>query len=119
MGNSSALQEALTHIVSNAIRFTPEEGHIHISTHAGDSYVQISVKDDGIGIHDKDLSYIFDSLYRADNARQQAGSGLGLTIAQNVIQSHGGHITVESTPDVGSLFTLHLPKIRTNIQTSD
>ena len=77
------------------------------------------MKDDGIGIHEDDLPHIFDSLYRADNARQQAGSGLGLTIAQKVIQSHGGHITVESTPNVGSLFTLHLPKIRVGAQASD
>ena len=71
--------------------------------------VSITVADTGIGILPGDLPKIFDRFYRAENARSQPGAGLGLAIAQRIVEQHGGKIHVESKPGQGSCFTVSLP----------
>ena len=70
----------------------------------------ISVTDTGIGISEQDLPHIFERFYRCDPSRSQAGTGLGLSFARAVARAHNGDITVNSTPDKGSTFTVVIPK---------
>ena len=71
--------------------------------------VTLSVKDQGTGIPEEDRSRIWDRLYRGDRSRHQRGLGLGLSLVRAVVKAHGGTITVESEPDKGSTFSIHLP----------
>jgi signal transduction histidine kinase len=72
--------------------------------------INISIRDNGIGIHNHELSRIFDRFYRCDQSRATGGSGLGLSLAAAIARAHHGNIFVESTPGKGSLFTLSLPE---------
>jgi signal transduction histidine kinase len=74
-------------------------------------YLYISISDQGIGIERKDSSKIFDKFYRSesDSGRKITGSGIGLTLVKEIIESHGGNITVESERNKGSTFTIQLP----------
>lgn len=111
MGSSRALHRALHHIIQNAHQYTPTDGEVKIETHYKDEMIYIDVIDNGIGIEEKDIPYIFDSLYRANSARTETGAGVGLSIAYKIIRSHGGNITVKSEVDKGSTFTISLPQI--------
>ena len=75
-----------------------------------DNWAAISVEDDGVGIPEGQLPLIFDRFYRADGARRGGGAGLGLSIARQISEAHGGRLEVESEPGAGSKFTLLLPK---------
>ncbi len=105
------LQRALSNLIVNAISYTPKGGTITITTRAVQSSVEIEVRDTGIGIDADDLPHIFQRFYRADQARSihTGGTGLGLAISKKIIDAHGGSITVESTPNVGSTFRVWLP----------
>ena len=67
------------------------------------------MKDDGIGIAEKDIKKIFDRFYQADNSRSNTGTGLGLSMVKEIAKMHDGEVSVESEPGKGSTFTLHLP----------
>ena len=105
------LQRALSNIIVNAISYTPKGGTITVTTRTVQSSLEIEVRDTGIGIDADDLPRIFQRFYRADQARSihTGGTGLGLAISKKIIEAHGGSITVESTPDVGSTFRVRLP----------
>jgi PAS domain S-box-containing protein len=114
-GNRSFLHRAIYNVLDNAIRYTPEQGVITIRMAQHDAMVLIEVCDTGIGISAEDLPHIFEYFYKADKARtaKGAGSGLGLTIAKQVIQLHQGAIEVDSEPGQGTTVRLMLPgKIR-------
>ena len=97
-------------IVSNAIKYTPENGHVSITADSDDNYVWIRIQDSGIGIPEEEISNIFEPFYRGSTSKRfPQGMGLGLSIAQDLIHAHKGHITVESVPGAGSTFTLWLP----------
>ncbi|MEM6281927.1 MAG: PAS domain-containing sensor histidine kinase, partial [Chloroflexota bacterium] len=117
-GDVDRLRMAIRQVVINAIHFTKEEGKIAVTTRAGEHYVQVSIEDDGVGISEKDLPFIFDSLYRADRSRHESSSGLGLTIAHQIVTAHGGTIEVESEPGNGSRFIIHLP-VRNQVAPED
>ena len=110
-GNSIMLRRAIDNILSNALHYTPDGGEITVRTFVNNGCVVIETRDNGIGIGPDDLPHIFERLYRADRARSTAtgGPGLGLTIAQKIVETHGGTISVESAPDQGSTFQIHLP----------
>ncbi len=107
-----ALSGALLNLLQNAYKYTNENRRIEVSARTEKKGVAIAVKDNGIGIAKRDRKKIFDRFYRVDNllTRNSEGSGLGLSIAQRIVQAHGGKITVESEVGKGSTFTLHLPK---------
>jgi signal transduction histidine kinase len=105
------LQQCLINLVSNAIKYTPENGHIKITVYRESALACIAIEDTGIGIPFKDLQHVFDRFYRVDRARARTtgGSGLGLAIAKQIVSLHGGSISVESIQDVGTTFTVKLP----------
>jgi heavy metal sensor kinase len=107
-----ALQRLLLIVLENAVKYTPEGGHIgiHLAGEQGSAIAEI--RDSGIGISEKDLPHIFERFYRADQARSRepGGSGLGLAIARWIVEKHGGRIEAQSTLGSGSVFRLHFPR---------
>jgi len=105
------IQQCLINLVSNAIKYTPENGNVRISIFKELNDACVSIEDTGIGIPEKDLNHIFDRFYRVDRARARTtgGSGLGLSIAKQIVALHGGEIQVSSKINAGSTFTVRLP----------
>ena len=103
--------QVIGNLLSNAIKFSPQGGEIRINLEQTDEEIKISVSDTGLGIPKKDLPYVFEKFYRADNASSNAigGTGLGLAIAKYIVESHKGKIWVESKPGKGSSFSFTLP----------
>jgi len=109
--DTELLAQALTNIVANAIKYSPPKTTITVETRLAGEMLQISVADEGYGISAEQLPRIFDKFYRVPR-RQNAevsGTGLGLALAQQIAELHGGHITAESEPNKGSIFTIYLP----------
>ncbi|MGD2166117.1 MAG: ATP-binding protein [Anaerolineae bacterium] len=122
------MQQVVTNLVHNAIKFTPAGGSIQVSIrefgrfdegHPMDEladlgpgdWVLITVEDTGVGIPSTDLPRIFERFYKADRARSGGGTGLGLAIAKHIVQAHDGHIWAESVEDQGSSFYVALPAL--------
>jgi two-component system, OmpR family, manganese sensing sensor histidine kinase len=105
------LKQAIGNLLDNAIKYTPTEGLVILKLEVKSRRILINIKDTGIGIPTSDLPYIFDRFYRVDKARtrQTGGFGLGLAIAQQIIQAHQGKITVESQASQGTMFQICLP----------
>jgi signal transduction histidine kinase len=104
------VEQALTNILSNAIKFTPKHGEIDVGVSETDDSVQVCVSDNGPGIRAEDLDHIFDRFYVVSDGRGLSGLGLGLYIARQMIELHGGRIWVDSQAGVGSTFCFELPK---------
>ncbi|EOU1743994.1 HAMP domain-containing histidine kinase [Clostridium perfringens] len=106
------ITQALVNILSNAIRYSNEGSTIFIEEKLKDNKVIISIEDQGIGISEEDLKYVFERFYRADKSRTRAtgGTGIGLTIVKSIVYSHGGEVKLESKLGEGSKFTIILPK---------
>ncbi len=104
-------EQAIVNLIDNAIKYSSEKGKIQINAVKTDFGISFSIKDRGIGISKKHLPRLFERFYRVDKARsrEQGGTGLGLAIVKHIVQAHGGHVTVDSTPGKGSTFTIHLP----------
>ncbi|MBX3080083.1 MAG: PAS domain-containing sensor histidine kinase [Anaerolineae bacterium] len=109
--DTKEIHRAIGSLVDNAIAYTSPQGSITIRTGKRDNFVLIEVEDTGIGIAEEHLERIFDRFYRVDDARNTsfARSGLGLTIAEKIIEAHNGIIHVKSEVDKGSVFTIALP----------
>ena len=105
------MEKLFTNLISNAIKYNVEKGSITIETSLDANYVGIHIHDTGIGISRDDLPRIFDDFFRAENSKTAkiSGTGLGLTIAKKIVDSHFGHIEVKSEPDKGSTFSVYLP----------
>lgn len=102
--------QVLNNLLSNALKFTPAGGSVEVKVKRQDREVQISVRDTGIGISEKDLPFIFERFFRGGNGENRGnGSGIGLTIAKELTELHGGKIEVESALNHGTEFTLRLP----------
>jgi two-component system phosphate regulon sensor histidine kinase PhoR len=106
------IQQALLNIIDNAIKYTPKQGKINISTTQLKDKVCIDISDTGIGIPEKDLERIFERFYRVDKARSRelGGTGLGLSIVKNIILNHNGKIWCKSIEGAGSTFSFTLPQ---------
>ncbi len=103
------IQQALANLLDNAVKYTPEDGHIAIRCRSSGEQVEVTFKDDGIGIPESEQSRIWDRLYRGDKSRTQRGLGLGLSLVKAVVEAHGGSVTVQSSEGSGSEFTVLLP----------
>ena len=112
-GSSPMLITALSNLVSNAISYSEERTRVGIAVRHEDGMVEISVKDQGIGIAKDQLERVFERFFRVDRARSRAtgGSGLGLAIVKHIATDHGGEVTAWSMPGQGSTFTLRLPEM--------
>jgi len=112
-GDRDKLNLALHNLLGNALKYTPDGGEVTLSVEATDKQLVVSVRDTGIGISPDDADRIFDRFYRAKDPRvsKVTGSGLGLTLAREVVRLHGGDITVQSQLDKGSTFTLTVPTV--------
>jgi two-component system, OmpR family, sensor kinase len=97
-------------LLDNAVKYTPEGGKVMVLVREGDGQVELEVSDTGIGISDAQLPLIFERFYRVDPSRTEGSAGLGLSIARQIAEAHGGTIEVSSKPGEGSTFTLLLPK---------
>jgi two-component system phosphate regulon sensor histidine kinase PhoR len=106
------LEQAVVNLLDNAIKYSDAESEVQVEAKKIDREILINVRDKGCGIDKKHLSRLFERFYRVDKARSRkmGGTGLGLAIVKHITQAHRGHVTVESTPDRGSTFSLHLPR---------
>jgi len=105
------IKQVLLNLLSNAIKFSHENGRIEVGIYAEDNCCVVYVKDDGIGIENDKLDYIFQKFAQLDSSmsRQNEGAGLGLSITKNIIDSHHGYIWVESELGKGSIFKFKIP----------
>jgi signal transduction histidine kinase len=108
-GDKAKLQCVLSNLLDNAIKYTPSGGKIIVSSEAVNKKIMLSIQDTGIGISPDETSRIFERFYRADKSRSIPGAGLGLSLVQAIVRSHGGEIKVSSSSGTGSTFTVSLP----------
>ena len=110
--NPALLEQAVTNLISNAIKYSSEESRIEIKADHTENEIRIAVRDQGCGIDKKYQERIFERFYVIDKSRSRklGGTGLGLAIVKHIAQVHDGRITVQSQPNSGSTFTLHLPQ---------
>lgn len=107
-GSNDELRSAFSNLVSNAVRYTPEGGHIDITWRNGNSGPEFAVHDDGIGISAEHIARLTERFYRVDKSRSREtqGTGLGLAIVKHVLLRHGAVLAIESVPEQGSTFTV-------------
>ena len=108
--DSVRLRRVFANLVDNALKFSRDGGRVIISTHETDQDIIIKIKDQGIGIPDKDLPYIFDPFHRGQIKDKIEGFGVGLASVKTIVEGHGGQVHVESKSGKGSVFTVMLPK---------
>jgi two-component system sensor histidine kinase VicK len=103
--------QVMNNLLSNAIKFTPPGGSIAVSAWQERSRIFVSVRDTGVGIPAEDIDSIFDKFHRSGDQvmKQTEGTGLGLTIARQIVEYHGGSIRVASTYGAGTTMTFNLP----------
>lgn len=103
------LRSILDNLISNAIKYSPEGGEVHLLLDSSSNYICFQVQDQGIGIPLENQDQLFEPFYRADNTGNIQGTGLGLAIVKTSVEILGGKIQVESTPGVGTTFIISLP----------
>ncbi|HZJ58561.1 MAG TPA: HAMP domain-containing sensor histidine kinase [Clostridia bacterium] len=110
-GNVVRLQQAVSNLVDNAIKYTPEGGRVSVDLYREEDQAIIKISDTGIGIPPEDIPHIFDRFFRVDKARSRytGGTGLGLSITHRIILLHGGSIKVDSKEGRGTTFSISLP----------
>jgi signal transduction histidine kinase len=111
-GVERLLREAVVNFVTNALKFTPSGGHVHVRAEKHGDLVRIAVEDDGVGIAAEDQARLFQEFVRLGKQSTKTGNGLGLSIAKRVAEAHGGRTKVWSELGVGSIFTIELPAAR-------
>ena len=110
-GDEGQLASAVTNLLENGVKYSDEKSAVEVETRAAGAWVDVVVRDSGIGIPAKDLERVFERFYRVDRARSRdtGGTGLGLAIVRHVATNHGGDVLVDSEEGIGSTFTLRLP----------
>ncbi len=110
-GDATQLAEVVSNLLANAIRYNKSGGHVDVALQLAEAGVELVVSDDGIGIPQAALPFVFDRFFQVDPARSRAdgGAGLGLALAQRIVMAHGGRIAVHSRLGFGSSFTVQLP----------
>ena len=102
-------ERAVSNLVDNALRFTPENGKIQISVTVTTAHSEVTVSDSGCGIAPEHLPRVFDRFYRADSSRSSDGAGLGLALVKSIVDLHGGSARIESEVNRGTTVTLTFP----------
>jgi len=106
--DSLLIQRALDNIVNNSFRYTPKGTCLSIAAELDGPVILLTISDNGGGIHEKDLPYIFDHFYRGSTSRGEQGMGMGLTVTKSIIDSHGWSISAASSAE-GAAFTITIP----------
>ena len=110
-GDKRMIQRMVANLLDNAIRYTPQQGGVHVSVVSPrQDQLSVIIQDTGIGISNEDLPRVFERFYRCEPSRTPAGTGLGLSLALAIAKAHGGNINVSSALGKGSTFTITLPK---------
>jgi len=109
------VKQILFNLLSNAVKFTPAGGRVTLAARVVDDYVEISVRDTGVGISAEDQVRIFEEFYQVGPGKTQEGTGLGLPLTKRLVELHHGRLTVTSEPDLGSTFTVTLPLVQPEI----
>jgi signal transduction histidine kinase len=112
VGHEFSINEMITNLLFNAIKYTPENKTVHLEARSYDDHVQIDIADTGIGIPEDEVPNVFDEFFRASNARksERDGTGLGLSIVKQIVERHAGKISVESRQGEGTKFTVTMPR---------
>jgi len=105
VGEAPGLERAITNLLDNAAKFSPESATVHVTLRGG----ALTVDDEGPGIPEADLPHVFDRFYRATESRSMPGSGLGLAIVRQVVERHAGTVTASRSPYGGARLTMRLP----------
>ena len=110
-GDADMIRQATANLISNAVRYTPEGGHITVKVSRGDIMAAISVRDTGIGLTPEECKMVFSRFWRADagRARASGGLGIGLAVVKEIVDRHHGWVQVEGKKDEGACFTIHIP----------
>ncbi|HEY5220395.1 MAG TPA: HAMP domain-containing sensor histidine kinase, partial [Gemmatimonadaceae bacterium] len=116
LGDAARIRQLFLNLLTNAIKYTPRGGKVEMTlSHRNNNSIAFAVRDSGLGISAADLPYVFERFWRADRVRSRAaergGFGLGLAIAQWIVQAHGGTLTVQSRLGRGTVFTVLLPML--------
>ena len=112
VGDRGKFQRLFANLLENAIKYTEDNGKIHVEAARVHDRVEIKIRDTGTGIDEEDLPHIFKRFYRCDRSRSQPGTGLGLSLAKAIAEAFGGNISVESSLNRGSVFTVSLGSCR-------
>lgn len=112
IGDRNDLERVLINLLSNAIKYNAEGGRVTIEVSFDDDFVAMRVADTGFGIPEEELPHIFDEFFRVEDEKRRhiTGTGLGLSIVKKTVESHFGRIEVDSEPNVGSTFTVFIPR---------
>ena len=108
-GDSHHLRQAISNLVTNAVKHTPDGSPIEVSAKASGDRATVTVRDHGPGLDEASIAHVFDRFWQADSARVGTGSGLGLAIVAGIAEEHGGTAHVENAPDGGAVFTIDIP----------
>jgi two-component system phosphate regulon sensor histidine kinase PhoR len=108
--DAARLRRVFANLLDNALKFNTGKGTVTISARQTELDIRVSITDEGVGIHDKDLLYIFDSFQRGKDVVGKEGFGLGLAGVKTIVEAHGGRVLVKSKVGKGSVFTVILPK---------
>lgn len=110
-GDPDMIRQATANLISNAVRYTPEGGHVSVTVSKGDIMASIAVRDTGIGLSPEEAKMVFSRFWRADAGRNRAsgGLGIGLAVVKEIVDRHGGWVQVEGEKGKGACFTLHFP----------
>jgi signal transduction histidine kinase len=105
------MEYACYNLLTNAVKYSPQRTEVTVTASGERGHVRIAVADQGIGMDQKEVKQIFHKFYRTRKAEEsgEAGTGIGLSIVQQIVEQHGGQIAVTSQPGEGSCFTLVLP----------
>ena len=120
MGDPGLLQVAVSNLIANAVKYSPDGTRVGVGVRSSKGFVEIAVTDQGVGIPEADLDRVFERFYRVDPARSRAtgGTGLGLAIVKHVVSNHGGDVRVWSQSGKGSTFTIRLPEADPELTTA-
>jgi signal transduction histidine kinase len=115
-GDRELMEYACYNLLTNAIKYSPQKTVVTVSSRRDDNHIRIAVEDQGIGMDQKEVKKIFQKFYRTKRAEEsgEVGTGIGLSIVQQIVEQHGGRIDVVSRPGEGSCFTLVLPAAAEN-----
>lgn len=108
MGDYDRLRQLFIIFIDNAIKYSPNKTIVTISINISES-LEVVIQDEGYGISEEELPYVWDRFYKADKSRKSSGTGLGLSIAKHLVQLHGGNVSLQSSVGKGITVTIHLP----------